>query len=271
MLSGGEPFLYPGLDKAVWAAADAGLQVGITTNGTIFSRTNLRSIRGRVSNLQVSLDSIRPDAHDALRGVKGSYHRASTFIKEASEIGFSVTVAMVVLNWNIAEVPDAVETAYSMGATGFRAMRVIPVGRGRDLVGQMITPEEVSQLKDLLRRLQEVWKGRLNVSWDSEFGNSGKGYCTAGDKVLTVLSDGTVVPCSFLAEDCFVVGSLHSESIMDVWRYSPRLASFRASPGRLDPRCPQCPYYQSCHGGCRAVRESGIWPPAAYCPVGQEG
>ncbi len=92
-LTGGEPFLNPGLGALVEAAE--GLQRTILTNAMVFGkgrRLQVLDEMDRAVVLQVSLDSATPDLHDRQRGA-GSWSRALAGIEQAHRLGFRVRVA----------------------------------------------------------------------------------------------------------------------------------------------------------------------------------
>lgn len=93
LLTGGEPFMHPGLGELVDAAA--GLERTILTNAMIFGRGRRRELLeslDRSVTLQVSLDSATPQLHDRQRGA-GSWARALDGIGQARALGFRVRVA----------------------------------------------------------------------------------------------------------------------------------------------------------------------------------
>ena len=95
LITGGEPFLHPDLDRLVGVCAEQ-VPVTVLTNAMVFDRgrraATLESMdRSRVS-LQISLDSVGPELHDQQRG-PGSHARALAGIERARERGFQVRVA----------------------------------------------------------------------------------------------------------------------------------------------------------------------------------
>ena len=81
-LSGGEPLLYPGFKTLILHALKLGLQVNITTNGTLIDETwaDFLLFSG-VHRVNISLDSCRVKFHDMLRGIEGSFKRTVKGIK----------------------------------------------------------------------------------------------------------------------------------------------------------------------------------------------
>jgi hypothetical protein len=103
-LTGGEPFMHPGLDQLVDAAA--GLELTLLTNAMIFGRGRRRELLeslDRSVTLQVSLDSAGPDLHDRQRGA-GSWSRALAGIGLARSLGFRVRVAATLYDEDRSEV-----------------------------------------------------------------------------------------------------------------------------------------------------------------------
>jgi len=93
LLTGGEPFMHPGLGELV--EAGEGLALTILTNAMIFGRGRRRELLeslDRAVVLQVSLDSATPEMHDRMRGA-GSWARALDGIGLAHSLGFRVKVA----------------------------------------------------------------------------------------------------------------------------------------------------------------------------------
>lgn len=71
-ISGGEPFLYPGIIKIIEQIKKEGLFLYITTNGTFLDDYAWELIRLKVDRLDISIDGTE-DVHDKIRGVRGTY------------------------------------------------------------------------------------------------------------------------------------------------------------------------------------------------------
>ncbi len=73
---GGEPLLYPELDALLAFCRERGIMAGITTNGSLLTEQRIRQLaRHRLFNVSISVDAIRPELHDRLRGFPGSHER----------------------------------------------------------------------------------------------------------------------------------------------------------------------------------------------------
>jgi pyruvate-formate lyase-activating enzyme len=94
LLTGGEPFLLPDIDKLANACTSQ-LPTTLLTNGMLFRGARLERLRAmdraRLA-LQISLDSHIPELHDRHRG-RGTWNRAVAGIRTALAEGFRVRVA----------------------------------------------------------------------------------------------------------------------------------------------------------------------------------
>jgi MoaA/NifB/PqqE/SkfB family radical SAM enzyme len=72
--SGGEAFLHPQIIPIIEDSASMGLQVNLTTNGTLITKEIARKIvDSGVHSISISLDGSNAKTHDRLRGVKGAF------------------------------------------------------------------------------------------------------------------------------------------------------------------------------------------------------
>ncbi len=97
LLTGGEPFLLPYIDRVVNSCVSAA-PTTLLTNGMLFQgrrRALLEAMPREDFALQISLDSPDPERHDRHRGA-GSWLRAVDGIKTAQALGFRVRVAATI-------------------------------------------------------------------------------------------------------------------------------------------------------------------------------
>ena len=72
--SGGEVFLHPEIFPILEESCALGLQVNLTTNGTLLDRAKVRALSEMgVHSVAISLDAADPARHDKLRGQKGAF------------------------------------------------------------------------------------------------------------------------------------------------------------------------------------------------------
>jgi MoaA/NifB/PqqE/SkfB family radical SAM enzyme len=93
-VTGGEPFLVPGLPRAL-AAMAAELPTLVLSNGTLFTRRllgELAPLAGLAFGVQISLDSADPQANDSMRGPR-NFAKVVQAVPRLRELGIRVRVA----------------------------------------------------------------------------------------------------------------------------------------------------------------------------------
>lgn len=81
MLGGGEPFVRKDLVEIVKEVKSYGMRCGVTTSGWLVGKVPFPP----VDLCEISIDGARPETHDSIRGVKGSWERAINAVKIAKE------------------------------------------------------------------------------------------------------------------------------------------------------------------------------------------
>jgi len=83
-LSGGEPFLYRGIDRMIKHIKSHGLFLAITTNGVFLEQYVKTVIDNGVNAVTVSIDGPR-DVHDRIRGVAGTFDQIMRGLRSLKE------------------------------------------------------------------------------------------------------------------------------------------------------------------------------------------
>jgi MoaA/NifB/PqqE/SkfB family radical SAM enzyme len=118
VISGGEPLLLKDkLYKLMDILDDNGVRFIFVTNGLLMDERKVK----RLSKydyywIQVSIDGSRPDIHDKIRGVKGSWKKAVNAAKMISQAGLPLVVSHVIQRDNIDYLDEMIEESYLLGA-----------------------------------------------------------------------------------------------------------------------------------------------------------
>lgn len=275
-LSGGEPLLSPNLLPVARKARDGGMYVTIATNGTLLTREMARKLADHgVEYVEISLDSVHPEKHNAFRGVDCWAKVVEGIRNAVSEEGLKVGIATTVTRMNIGELEDLIALAKRLGVKCFNAFNFIPTGRGKEMIDQDISPEEREEmLRVLWRHLQEEeieimstapQMGRACLMYSLPqgvfaTGHAGQGVgegartiakyvggCGAGRCYCAIQPNGIVTPCVYIP---LKIGSLREKGFLEVWQGS-QLCRILRNRELLSPHCHDCPYRDYC-GGCRA-------------------
>lgn len=70
----------------------------------------------------------------------------------------------------------------------------------------------------------------------------------AGERLLTVLADGSVMACRRLP---LIVGNVRESDLLTLYRESPELERLRSTP--IPEQCRSCDYAELCAGGAKCI------------------
>jgi radical SAM protein with 4Fe4S-binding SPASM domain len=276
--SGGEPLVRGNILDLARRASDNGMYVSIATNGTLITREKARELKGAgVDYLQISLDGSTAETHDRFRGIPGAFDRTMRGIKNAVAEDFFVNIATTATKANIKEIPAIVDLCHELGVNWFMAYNFVPTGRGKDILGMDLTPQEREDvLNTLFAKMDEVdcellttapqfarialqnCGGGGTVVVPTHFYNTKVkeemfqltefiGGCGAGRFYMAIRANGNVEPCVFFP---LTVGNVREDDLNDLWRHNEVFGDLR-NKDILKENCGSCEFRYHC-GGCRA-------------------
>ncbi len=276
--AGGEPTLSKDLLPILRRCQHHGMHTSIATHGgTMTPKLAADLADAGAKYIEISLDSVHPEKHDAFRGVPGMWQRTVEGMKcVVAEPRLRLGIAMCVHRDNFDEVEDMLKFCEQIGAGSFAHFNFIPVGRGKGMTAQDLTPSQRQQLLELLQCWMQ--KGTLGViSTAPQLGRvclthagidgkvtcshagSGSGFkarvvarylggCGAGRTYMCIQPNGDITPCVYLPHR--VVGNVREGSIREIWRNSEEWQLLNDRSHRYGG-CKTCKYKDYC-GGCRA-------------------
>ena len=150
IMTGGDPFKRKDIFDLTDYAASQGLPVALSPSGTPLlnaaNLTRLQNVGCKVISL--SLDASTPAAHDAFRGVAGSYDWTVNGWKTAREIGLKLQVNTTVTRYNLDDLPDMFALVRALGVMTWSLFFLVPTGRG--LAADEISPEDYEAVMNFL-------------------------------------------------------------------------------------------------------------------------
>jgi len=253
-VGGGEPLMRRDFRKLVDYCVARGVGVKFSTNGTLLSDSTADWIASHdYVDVQISLDGARRATNDRIRGT-GTYVEALTALDRlaAREIQFSIN--LVVTRANCGELDQMHKIAADHGAL-LRVTRFRPSGRGVGLwQEQRPTLAQNRQLYEWLRNHSDVVTGDSFFHL-SAFGEPlpGINLCGAGRIVCLVDPVGDIYACPFATSSEFMAGNMvEASSFGQVWAHSDLFQRLRHR--ETEGKCPGCAAFDTCHGGCMAVK-----------------
>ncbi|HYQ48677.1 MAG TPA: radical SAM protein, partial [Thermodesulfovibrionales bacterium] len=256
-VTGGEPFLRTDLYDILSAMRSKGFGISLLTNGTMIDSIRARRLADLgVNGIQISIEG--PEhIHDAIRG-KGSFARSSEGIRHLLDHGHTVTINATLSEINAGSFADLIDIASAMGVQRLGFSRLVPSGRGKQMIHRSLSSERVKQLYEEIFSVQceglEIVTGDPVASQiscvppDGSAASVASGGCAAGISGLTFLADGTITPCRRLPVP---IGNLRTDALREVWATSDVLEMLRDRT-RYRNRCGSCRRWSTCRG-CRAI------------------
>jgi len=284
VLSGGDPLVREDVVELVEYGTEQGLRMTLTPSGT-------ESITAdRIADLQdaglrrmaLSIDGGDPEAHDAFRGVSGSFEATMDAAAAAREADLSLQINTTVCAETVAQLPAIRDLVEELGAVMWSVFFLVPVGRGQVLT--QISPERAERVMEWLHEVSEEVPFGLKTTEaphyrrvsmeqeresadgasDDESDRSDTGGPPSGVKRRTgiragqgfafVSHVGDVYPSGFLPESA---GNVREQSVVDIYRDSSLFKSLRDDDA-LEGKCGACPYRGVCGGSrSRAYAETG--------------
>jgi len=277
--SGGEPLMRRDLLEVAHHAHGKGMYVSLATNGTLITpEVAGRLVQAGVDYVEMSIDGKDAASHDAFRGIPGAFDRTVRGIRNCVDAGLFTCIACTVTQENLPEVPEIYGLGADLGVTRMIFFNFIPTGRGAEMAGSDISPEEREELLGYLlaknapgkkpevlstapqfaRVAMEADAGREEVCLGHFYHSAGVseetkalaefiGGCGAGRLYCCVEPEGTVQPCVFMP---IPLGNVRERPFLDIWHGHPALAKLR-DRSRLKGECGNCRNRFIC-GGCRA-------------------
>jgi len=255
-ITGGEPFLRKDLFEILGEIKKCGFKVYLLTNGTLVSRDGARKLAELgVDGVQVSIEGPE-DVHDSLRG-KGSFAASTDGIERLIDAGVTVTLNVTLSKLNASSMKKIIVFGSHMGAQRLGFSRLVPAGKGRSLLSQMLAPEQVRNLYRSIRSFEikgfEIVTGdplasQMQVKSPADAGSVAISGCSAGVAGLTILPNGNVMPCRRLP---LSLGNVMKNSLREIWSTSPVLEALR-DRSKYKGKCGTCRRWAQCRG-CRAI------------------
>lgn len=219
VFTGGEFFTRQDAFDLLEYAYQKRFLVDIFTNGTLLSGEDVIRIKEIYPRcVHFSVYSYKPEVHDGITMLKGSFERTIKAIKYCSLIGIPVNIKTPVFSETIGDIDGLVELANSLGVS-------IELGKN-------ITPKKNGDLSPTAMKIQDqkndqIFFEKVNNAIEPigiESSTKSDRICGAGGRSISINPYGEVFPCNMLP---LCIGDITKESINDIWEKSERLQWWR--------------------------------------------
>jgi len=236
---GGECLLHPDFDALLAHARARDLSVSILSNLTKLDDRHLAVIRdARISQLQVSIYSLKAEEHDHITQVPGSLAKTLAAVERLVAADVPVQVSCPVMRTNYRSYKDVLVWAQERGMKA--QTDFIMMARSdftKDNLSERLNDEETEALlRDMMEAdrdyREDVESGRDPLDADDA------PVCGVGRDTITLGSDGIYFPCA--GWQGYPVGDARKQTLMEVWTNSPELKRVRSITKGAFSACRKC-------------------------------
>lgn len=255
-VTGGEPFLREDFFDLLerFHSLRREFNFAILTSGSMIDDAAAKRLRQFGPGfVQVSMEGT-PQTHDAIRGA-GDYQRVVNAIKCLKKAGVAVLVSFTAHRGNYREFADVAAACKRLGVKRVWADRFVPIGGAAGQRGLVLSADETDELLSIMsksRRKPLLLPCGTEVAMQRALqfrAGDGRPYrCQAGNELITVMADATLVPCRRIP---IPAGNLLHNSLEELYVESSLLRKLREE---YQPEgCGGCFYRQACRGGLRCL------------------
>ncbi|PMP65405.1 MAG: heme b synthase [Thermodesulfobacterium geofontis] len=269
ILTGGEPLLRKDIFDIARKCVELSFKPVLATNGTLIDERVANLIKeSGIARVSISLDGATSSAHDSFRKMPGAFEGAIRGIEYLKKVEIPFQINTTITGINKEELPKIHELAIKLGAVAHHIFVLVPVGRGKEIIKESLTPEEYEKILNWFyeqrgkshlqlkatcaptyyRILRERAKAEGKKVTFETFGlDAVTRGCLAGTGFCFISHRGIVQTCGYLEIPC---GDLRKQTFKEVWENSEVFKNLRDFT-KYKGRCGKCEYIRVC-GGCRA-------------------
>jgi radical SAM protein with 4Fe4S-binding SPASM domain len=243
-LSGGEILLRKDFFEILEHARKLSFCVKLKSNAIMIREPEARRIRSLgVESIQVSIYSHRPEIHDSITKIQGSFERSVSAIRFLTACGIKIIIANVLMVQNSRDYHEVRKLAIELGVDCTLDPTVTPMMDGNrsvlDLNVDRSSLRQVFQDPFLVGSAEDI-RATPSKPIEAELDSL---PCSAGHTACYVSPYGDVYPCVQFPLAC---GNIRFQSFGDIWRNSPQLEEVRSIRLRDLPSCSKCVHGSAC-------------------------
>lgn len=292
LFSGGEPMIHPLFFFLARYAAEAGMRLTLSTNGTLIDEKAAEKLRAiGFSYVGISLDGIGP-THDKFRGRTGAFDKAVNAFRNCRAVGQKVGLRLTLTRQTVEDLDQILDFIEEEGIQRVCFYHLVYSGRGADVTN--LPAEATRQALDKIMNRVELWHRNgdprevltVDQPADSAYvwmrlGREDNERAQAAEKLLrwngggangsgiglaNIDSQGFVHPDQFWQTHS--LGNVRQKPFSEIWRNSndPLLQSLRSNPRPVKGRCARCKFFGLCGGGFRVRAWQRYGDPMAEDP-----
>lgn len=240
VITGGEPLVYAGLMRVLWASKASGARPilftsGITRNGKACRCINaeeMMRLKPLLSRIVFSVYSASKEKHDQITQVDNSLAMTLDAVRMAVSHGIPTDIHFVPMKINYEDLLAVADIGYSQGVQTIRVLRFVPHGRAEDHVEDLLpSVEDYRAFAQVVEATRSRYPGLIHVgaAFDGLITNVSS-TCSAATSKIVVTADGLVAPCDGFKnfDNPGNPWNINLKSLWDIYANSPLLRRVRA-------------------------------------------
>ncbi len=252
--SGGEPFLRPDLFTLLGRARERGIEIGITTNGTLLDENTVQRL-GLLTpfNIHISIDGIG-DVHDSFRNRKGVFESSVRSLKLLQKYKIPCGITTSVTKRNFHDLDNIKEFVKQSNIRSWEIFFAIPVGNldkseALDESGFMELALKVEGIRKELAGTRVFVGDSLGYFGKACIRDEEWGGCTAGITHCAIDAYGNVKGCPVQPPE-LIEGNIRDKNLEEIW-LSDGAFRYNRRDVELEGYCLKCKHKRSCRAGCK--------------------
>lgn len=231
-LSGGEVMMHHNFERICWKCVELNLNLVILSNMTLADERRikfLKEIDPQVIN--VSVYSMKPEEHDAITQLSGSWARTMKALELCDRYGIFYRIATPLLKENqtaFGELEKFADVHHVHLAA--RAEIVAQADHGCGNLAHVCSPKE---LQKVFERNREMF----NENWSEKMPSADAKVCDIGELRIYLNAKGDYYPCAAMHE--YVLGNVRENTMNEVWA-GEKLNYLRGLKNRDFGACASC-------------------------------
>lgn len=206
VISGGEPTVFPDLDKVVEAIDPKRFFINCDSNGWLLEEkaSHLKEIG--IDRIQLSIDSLNAEEHDNFRQLKGAHEHAMKGIEECQKIGLPLYIQTVVTKERLHsdEFLKFLEFFNRKGLNVFVSYAK-PVGAWEGHFDNLINRDDMKYMEELEKKYQVCT--HLTPGYGINMG------CIGVKGMISITEYGDVLPCPYIHTS---IGNIFNDKLEDI-------------------------------------------------------
>lgn len=217
IISGGEPLLLgDDLFEIMCPLSEDGTAFVLITNGYLVNEQLVKRLKQfDYFWVQVSIDHLLPEKHDAFRGRSGSWIKAVNAAFLLASAGLPLRIAHSMTPESIDYLPEFVELCYQLGASTIICGEIMLSGRAASNREVLFSERDYDKFYNMLIDLNKHYDNKINIA------TSAREEIQINSKIKRPNESILIRPNGDVRLDCiapFVIGNVLQDHFSKIWR-----------------------------------------------------